>query len=107
MDETTRKNLFNSLYDILISNKETYSLSIITRWLNEKQIEFKYHNPAVISTSLINHGIHITIKNKNISIQTHPTVAGWAFAETCCLDDIQNEKRHETPEKLFEYLESI
>jgi hypothetical protein len=53
------------------------------------------------------HGIRINMEEYELSIQTHPSVTGWAFAETLKTNDIINEQRHKTPEDLFNYLEDI
>ena len=46
-------------------------------------------------------------KDTYMSIQTHPEVAGWAFAETLILDNLAGEAdRHETPIGLFNYIKS-
>jgi hypothetical protein len=34
-------------------------------------------------------------------------IAGWSFAETLITNDMSSDIRHETPEKLFEYLNQI
>lgn len=86
---------------------ETYSLSLITTWLKHKNIEFKYASAPVDRFGIYEHGIRISFPSFNLSVQTHPMVAGWAFAETLKSDDPINETRHPTPEKLFEYLEEL
>jgi len=86
---------------------ETYSLSVITSWLKEKNIQFKYYSAPVDRFGIYEHGVRIIFPSFNLSVQTHPMVAGWAFAETLKSDDPINEIRHPTPEKLFEYLEEL
>lgn len=86
---------------------ETYSLSLITSWLKEKNKEFKYSSAPVDRFGIYEHGIRISFPSFSLSVQTHPKVTGWAFAETLKSDDTINETRHPTPEKLFEYLEEL
>jgi hypothetical protein len=81
---------------------ETYSLNIITSWLKDKNIEFKYSSAPVDRF-----GIRIIFPTFNLSVQTHPMVAGWTFAETLKTNDMLNETRHATPEKLFDYIEEL
>lgn len=94
-------------YDI--QERETYSLSIITAWLKEKNIPFNYAQASLgMLSSIYNHGIRINIKDNDVlSIQTHPDVAGWAFAETLVRSNMLSDIRHETPEKLFEFIETL
>ena len=86
---------------------ETYSLNIITSWLKDKNIEFKYSSAPVDRFGNYEHGIRIIFPTFNLSVQTHPMVTGWAFAETLKTNDMINETRHDTPEKLFDYIEEL
>lgn len=86
---------------------ETYSLSIITRWLKNKNIEYKYCQSSVLGMYLYQTGIEIKVKDETISIQTHPMVAGWAFAETLIRSNMLSDTRHATPEDLFKFIESL
>jgi hypothetical protein len=86
---------------------ETYSLNLITSWLKEKNINFKYSSAPVDRFGIYEHGVSISFPSFYLSIQTHPIVTGWAFAETLKSDDQINETRHPTPEKLFQYLEEL
>jgi hypothetical protein len=85
--------------------RETYSLRIITEWLTSNNISYIYRSSGVDPIRIYEHGIQIRIPgDRTLSIQTHPSVAGWAFAETLITDDMLNEKRHKTPDDLFEYI---
>ena len=88
-------------------NNETYSLQLITTWLKEKNVTFTYSSSAVDMLGLYEHGIRIPLKKYNLSIQTHPTIAGPAFAETLKTNDITSDKRHSKPEDLFNYIEAL
>lgn len=89
-------------------NNETYSLKIITTWLKNKDIKYKYLSSSMVDRYLIyEHGVVVTIGDREISIQTHPLIAGYAFAETLFRDDMLSDRRHTTPEKLFEFLEEL
>jgi hypothetical protein len=86
---------------------ETYSLKIITEWLTKHNISYKYSSSLVGGFSNAEHGVKIDIKHGQLSIQTHPMVASWAFAETLETTDYDSDKRHETPEMLFEYISGL
>jgi hypothetical protein len=90
-----------------ISEYETYSLNIITRWLKSKKIEYKYCQSSMLGMYLYQSGIEIKIKDETISIQTHPMIAGCAFAETLIRSDMMSDTRHATPEDLFKFIESL
>ncbi len=91
----------------IFDKHETYSLQLVTSWLKENKIPFVYSSPDIEYITLYQHGVKIKYKDTFISVQTHPTVAGWAFAETLILDNIAGEAdRHETPEGLFNYINS-
>ena len=89
------------------NKNETYSLSIITRWLKRKKIDYKYSQSNVLGMYLYQTGIAIKIKDDEISIQTHPMIAGWAFAETLIKSNMFSDTRHATPEDLFKFIESL
>lgn len=89
------------------NKNETYSLSIITRWLKRKKIDYKYSQSNVLGMYLYQTGIAIKIKDDEISIQTHPMIAGWAFAETLIRSNMFSDTRHATPEDLFKFIESL
>lgn len=91
----------------IFESHETYSLRLLTSWLKENKISFIYYSPDIEYDKLYEHGIKIKYKDTFISIQTHPRVTGWAFAETLILDNITEEAiRHETPDSLFTYIKS-
>jgi len=89
------------------NKNETYSLNIITRWLKRKKIDYKYSQSNVLGMYLYQTGIAIKIKDEEISIQTHPMIAGWAFAETLIKSNMFSDTRHATPEDLFKFIESL
>jgi len=89
------------------NKNESYSLRIITRWLKRKKIDYKYSQSNVLGMYLYQTGISIKIKDEEISIQTHPMIAGWAFAETLIKTNILSDTRHATPEDLFKFIESL
>lgn len=85
----------------------TYSLKIIIDWLSSKNIPYTFSSSRVDNSCLYQTGVRITINNQEISIQTHPSIAGWAFAETLVVNNMLSDTRHKTPEDLFSYLESL
>lgn len=100
---------FDKIIELLRDPKknETYTLRIVTDWLKSKNIDYAYSSCGVDPIKIYEHGIRIKMKEYELSIQTHPSVSGWAFAETLKTNDIINEQRHNTPEDLFNYLEDI
>ena len=91
----------------IFDKHETYSLQLVTTWLKENKIPFVYSSPNIEYITLYENGLKIKYKDTYMSIQTHPAVAGWAFAETLLLDNIAGEAdKHETPEGLFNYIKS-
>jgi len=106
MDLNKLKNIFVKLQNSTIS-EETYSLSLITTWLKDKNIPFKYASSNVDRYSLYEHGVRIQFEGFSLSIQTHPMIAGWAFVETLRTDDMSSDTRHETPEDFFNFLENL
>ena len=91
----------------LFQDAESYSLKIVTEWLKEKNIPFKYSDQSLLSDCLYNTGVMIDIGETKISIQTHPVIAGWAFAETLMKNDMLSDVRHKNPEDLFSYLSKL
>lgn len=100
---------------------ETYSLRVVTTYLNSKGISFEHWSGYVgYRYSFYEHGCRITLNcDLKMSIQTHPIFAGPAFAETVIqsletksfvydkfgyADDVL---RFQTPEKLFEHIENV
>ena len=102
MDLDKIKNVFKEIKD-----NETYSLSLITNWLKERDIPFKYSSSRIDNYCLYQHGIRIAFKGFDLSVQTHPMIAGWAFVETLRTDDMTSDTRHKTPEIFFEFLEKL
>ena len=89
---------------------ETYSLNIITKWLKRNNLNYEYNSSSIGSSNgflFYEHGITLILDHLKVSIQTHPMIAGWSFAETLITNDMTSDIRHETPEKLFEYLNEI
>jgi hypothetical protein len=121
-DENDEK-IFNNYNDYNDYNdyNETYSLRIITDWLKQKNITYKYNNGGTFGLEMYNHGINVklhktfententenTEKITELSIQTNHIIAGWAFAETLLRSDILSDTRHATPEDLFNYIVSF
>lgn len=88
-------------------NNETYSLKIITDWLKQQNIPYVYADAPVDRFGMYHHGIRVSLPTTELSIQTHPSVAGWAFAETLQISNMLSDTRHVTPEKLFEFIEGF
>ena len=98
---------------------ETYSLRLITEFLTENGIEFKYSNSRV-GMGLYSHGCSVQINDTyKLSIQTHTDVVGPSFVEVA-LQDIKAKKivndgtygyfdviRFDTPKKLFDHLLAV
>jgi len=101
------RNVKELFQGINTDNMETYSLQVITTWLKQKNITFIYSSSSVDMLGLYEHGIRIPLKNYNLSIQTHPTIAGPAFAETLKTNNIMSDQRHSKPEDLFNYIEAL
>ncbi len=87
--------------------KETYPLRIITNWCKYKGIEFRYCSYSKRVNFFYEHGIRIQFNNYELSVQTHPEVACWAFAETLKSNDMTSDVRHDSPKTLFEYIEEL
>ncbi len=90
-----------------ITDNETYSLSLITNWLKERDIPFKYSSSRIDNYCLYEHGIRIYFEGFDLSVQTHPMIAGWSFVETLRTDNMTSDTRHKTPEFFFEFLEKL
>ena len=106
MDLNKLKNIFVQMQNSNIS-QETYSLSLITTWLEDKNIPFKYSSSCIDIYSIYEHGIRIQFEGFYLSIQTHPMIAGWAFVETLRTDDMSSDTRHKSPEDFFNFLENL
>lgn len=98
---------------------ETYSLRLVTDFLRKHNVEFEYSN-AKVGSSFYDHGCRIKINDTySISVQTHPDIAGYGFAETALQNMISKKivydgtygycdiERFNTPEDLFAHLRSI
>jgi len=118
MSTLNLKEIFNLLNlnknqdkeDMSSDKNQTYSLNIITKWLKKNNLNYEYNSSRAGSSNgilLYHHGVTLILNNLKVSIQTHPIVAGWSFAETLITNDMTSDIRHETPEKLFEYLNQI
>lgn len=95
----------------------TYSLKQIVSFLESNAIPFNPSNIRVLDFGH-NHGCNILLPpgDKIISIQTHPMIAGEAFAETAMLYSWNNDivsdgthgyydvRRWDTPELLFDHI---
>lgn len=66
---------------------ETYALSLVTRFLQQNNMEFEYNSAKVGSLLLYHHGCRVSLKDRySLSIQTHPDIVGCFFAETALMD---------------------
>jgi hypothetical protein len=96
---------------------ETYSLRVVTKFLNERKIAYEHSSARVGFGSFNEHGCRIKLNDTyKLSIQTHPDIAGEAFAETA-LQNIKNHKicydgtysyidvrRFDNPQQLFDHV---
>jgi hypothetical protein len=99
----------------------SYSLQKIITYLNKRNIVYTINNPG-FSMCLVMTGIRIAFPDgvHYLSIQTHPIIAGTAFAETL-LHTLTDEKiglvynkqlmyyrdmrKYNEPEELFEHID--
>lgn len=95
---------------------DTYSLGLVTAFLDANGIPYTYNN-ARVGFSLYNHGCRVKINDTyHISIQTHPDIAGNRFAETA-LQNLKTQQlvedgtfgytdvmRFPTPQDLFDHI---
>jgi hypothetical protein len=93
---------------------ETYSLRIITTFLQENGIEFNYCNSRV-GIGMYNHGCGVKLDDTyKLSIQTHTDIIGSSFAEVA-LQNVKTQQlvydgtygfgdviRFDTPQDLFD-----
>lgn len=108
--KSLNKNNNNDEEGMSSDRDETYSLNIITKWLKHNNLNYEYNSPRAASSNgflLYEHGVTLILDHLKVSIQTHPIIAGWSFAETLITNNMLSDIRHETPEKLFEYLNKI
>lgn len=97
-------------------NDETYSLRIITQFLQKHDIPYDYSS-ANVGLSFVEHGCCLVVNDLyQLSIQTHPDVTSCDFAETA-LQNMTTRKivydgtygyydvqRWSTPETLFDHV---
>lgn len=96
----------------------TYSLRVVENYLKENNIEYVYSN-ARVGLFLYDHGCRIDLTDDlKMSIQTHPMIAGPAFAETA-IQSMEKKTvvygkfgyndviRHDTPEDLFNHIQEV
>jgi hypothetical protein len=97
----------------------TYSLGVVIKYLESKSITYKIVSGRV-GASLYEHGCRMNITDDlSMSIQTHPAIAGPAFAETAIRSDKEKSIvykyfgygceviRHDNPEDLFNHIEAV
>lgn len=94
----------------------SYSLQIIIDWVKENGLCFKYSN-ALVGFGYIYHGIRLSLgRDFELSIQTHPDIASYAFAETAlffeskmvnALDYKFDFHRWSTPDELFRHINAL
>lgn len=92
---------------------ETYSLSLVTDFLDSKKIPYKYCN-ANVGILFHNHGCRVQLNDTfSLSVQTHPDVAGPSFAETALQNNVTKKivggdvERFYSPQELFDYITEI
>jgi hypothetical protein len=96
----------------------TYSLRVIVEFLESKDIKYKFASSRV-GLLLYEHGCRIDLTDDlKMSIQTHPMIAGPAFAETA-IQSMERKTvvyghfgyndviRHDTPEDLFNHIQEV
>lgn len=96
----------------------TYSLRVVEDYLKEKDIKYVFAN-ARVGLFLYDHGCRIDLTDDlKMSIQTHPMIAGPAFAETA-IQSMERKSvvygyfgyndviRHDTPEELFNHIQEV
>lgn len=103
-----------------MGNQCSYSIRKITEWLDAKELAFNYNSPNLSGglPEMIQTGLVFKVNDAMyLSVQTHPTIAASAFAETA----LQNEKgvvycselgyddviRHTEPEELYEHITQL
>jgi hypothetical protein len=95
---------------------KSYSLKIVIKWLNEKNIKYKISSSG-FNMSPYATGCRIRLNDSfELSIQTDPSTAGDSFAETALISTETGSvaygpggygdvKRHDAPDDLFEEIE--
>lgn len=95
---------------------ETYSLRLITTFLQENDIEYNYSNSRM-GMGLYDHGCSVKINDTyKLSIQTHTDVVGPSFVETA-LQNVKTQNivyngtygyydviRFDTPQEFFDHI---
>ena len=102
----------------------TYSGRLLMDWLKENKIAYEPANSSIGILRYV-HGVRILLPHSTcLSVQTHPDVAGQAFAETFLIrtsddddsftpiDDeelgyAEDVQRFGTPEDLFNHIEKV
>lgn len=106
----------------------TYSVKKIMEKFKDDDnlLSINFHSSRIDWACPYEHGIKITFKNKvdptlpelHMSVQTHPLIAGYAFAETAMQTDLthifpralgydDDIIRHMEPEDLFNHIEFV
>lgn len=95
----------------------TYSLSVVLDWLRERGLHegsWALRSAPMAGAGWQENGVVVRIPGTQleVSVQTHPSVAAWAFAETAVLDQAKKRIRGDTsrwpaPPQLFAYLEGM
>ena len=98
---------YSSIFKTFLKDSETYSLKVITDWLKHKNISYKYASSPIDRVCMYQHGIRVSFPTFELSIQTHPAIAGPAFVETLRMDNMLSDTRHATPEIFFEFLNEL
>lgn len=96
----------------------TYSLRVIVDFLESNDIKYKFASSHV-GLLMYEHGCCIDLTDDlKMSIQTHPMIAGPAFAETA-IQSMQRKSvvyghfgyndviRHDTPQDLFSHIQGV
>lgn len=102
-----------------MGNQSSYSVRIITEWLDEQKIEWKHASPNLDrGMTMTQTGLSINLNTHiRMSIQTDPRVAGPSFAETAIQANggvIYSDElgysdviRHDEPSELFQHIKDI
>ena len=98
---------------------ETYSLSVITKFLTSNNIPYEHCN-AKVGMSFYDHGCRVKLNEQySLSIQTHPDIAGESFAETALQDMVNKKivysgkfsyhdvKHFKDPQELFDHITDL
>ncbi len=108
---------------MIVTPPSTYSLRVVMQHLDSKGLSYSFSSGPV-GPSIYEHGCRLELPcscgDVKMSIQTHPTLVGPAFAETAIIkdgkliwfkmddrDDGNDVMRHDTPEQLFEHIRMV